>query len=68
MQSFLVPLDRAAKLAFAGAGAHLRYPGKLLSPKPTPGKLPGIAYGCKHETTQTGCRYVCQTGWVVVSR
>ena len=51
MHLFLFPLDRAAKLAFAGAGALLRYPGKLLSPKPTPSKLPGIAYGCKHETT-----------------
>jgi hypothetical protein len=51
MQLFLFPLDRAAKLAFAGAGAHLRYPGKLLSPKLTPGKIPGVAYRCKHETT-----------------
>jgi hypothetical protein len=51
MHLFLFLLDRAAKLAFAGAGALLRYPGMLLSPKPTPGKLPGIVYGCKHETT-----------------
>jgi hypothetical protein len=47
----LIPLDRAAKLNLAGVGAHLRYPGKLLSPKPTPGKVPDLAYGCKHEST-----------------
>jgi hypothetical protein len=67
MQEFLFPLDCAAKLTLADAGAHLRYPGKLLSPKLTPGKVPGIAYRRKKETTCMLSRHICKAGWVVVS-
>jgi hypothetical protein len=58
----LIPLDRAAKLNLAGPGAHLRYPGKLLSPKLTACKVPGIAYRRKKETTYTGELHDCTTG------
>ena len=34
----LIPLDRTAKLNLVGVEVPLRYPGKLLSPKPTPKK------------------------------
>jgi hypothetical protein len=48
MQLFLFPLIRAAELAHAGVGAHLRYPGELLSPEnPRPAKYQILRIGAR---------------------
>src|SRR5215212_2992378 len=65
MQQFLFPLIRAAKLAFGGVGAHLRNPGKLLSPKLTPGKVPDLGYWCKNGPTYTDRRHTRTTSQAV---
>jgi hypothetical protein len=49
MQLFLFPLDRAAKLAFAGAGALLRdIQASSFPPKTHSQKVPDIAYWRKN--------------------